>query len=162
MTQSIPATTTTPLVTVVCCSTSSPTMTVTMDPTFMGLQVTLYQHDVVLPPLLMSRDTGGIVGLAIVLQQQCPSWMSPQAYANYAMGPLQVSFSFRVEPPTDLLIYVAVCSGVHFPFSAAMLDAIFTNWGSNIGVCTTADLWSIPVADICASWWWALSLPGMH
>ena len=41
----------------------------------------------------------------IMPQQQQPELQIPsQAYANYAMGPLQVSFSFRVEPP--LISYV--------------------------------------------------------
>ena len=31
--------------------------------------------------------------------------MTYEAYANYAMGPPQVSFSFRVEPPTDSLCW---------------------------------------------------------
>ena len=58
--------------------------------------------------------------------------MPPQSYANCAMGPLQVSFSFRDEPPTDLLICVGVCYGIHFLLSGAMLDAIFTNGDSTI------------------------------
>ena len=51
------ATTTTPPVTVMCSGASSLTMTVTMVPTLMGLPVTLVQHDVVLSPPLMLRDT---------------------------------------------------------------------------------------------------------
>ena len=77
----------------------------------------------------MLRDTGGIVGLPIVLQQQPLSQMSPQAYANYTMGPPQISSSFRVEIPTNLLIYIGVCYGVCFLLSGAMVDAIFTNQG---------------------------------
>ena len=39
-------------------------------------------------------------GLMNVLQQQqSQSWIPSQAYANYAIGPSQVSFSFRVDPP---------------------------------------------------------------
>ena len=36
--------------------------------------------------------------------------------------------------------------------SGALLDAIFTNGGLTIGVCTTVTLQSIPMAGICASW----------
>ena len=44
-----------------------------------------------------------------MLQQQPPQYQMPsQAYANYAMGPLQVSFSFRVEPPNDFLCHLLV------------------------------------------------------
>ena len=88
-------------------------MTVTRVRTLIGLPVTLGQHDVVLP-LLMLRDRKGLIGLATVPQQQPKSQKPLQAYANYALGPPQVSFSFRVGPPTDLLICVGGCSGVYF------------------------------------------------
>ena len=122
------ATTTTPAVTVVCFGTLSLSTTVTMIPTLMRLPVTSGQHEVVLPPLLMLRDTRGIV-LATVLHQQPQSQMHPKAYANYAMGPLQVSFSLRVEPPSDLFICVGVCCGACFLLSGATLDVICTNGG---------------------------------
>ena len=48
--------------------------------------------------------------------------------------------------------YVGVHYGVCFLLSGAILDAIFTNGGSTIGVCTTVALWSIHMADIFASW----------
>ena len=38
-----------------------------------------------------------------------------------------------------------VCSGVCFLLSGAMLDAIFPSGGSTIGICTIANLWSLPV-----------------
>ena len=60
----------------------------------MGLPVTMGQCDVVLPPPLMPRCSGGVIGLATVSQQQPPSLMPLQAYANYAMGSPQVGFSF--------------------------------------------------------------------
>ena len=41
-------------------------------------------------------------------QQQPQSHMATQAYANNAMGTLQVSFSFKVEPPTDSLCHMLV------------------------------------------------------
>ena len=71
--------------------------------------------------LLAPRHSGGVVDLD--------------------MGPPQVGFSFRVEPPTILYFYMfGVCSSVCFLLSSAMLDAIFTYWGSTIGVCTIATL----------------------
>ena len=40
---------------------------VTMAPSLMGLPVTSGQHDVVLPPLLTLRNSGGVVDLATVI-----------------------------------------------------------------------------------------------
>ena len=37
-------------------------------------------------------------------QQHVQSHISSQAYANYAMGPLWVSFLSRAKPPTDSYI----------------------------------------------------------
>ena len=88
----------------------------------------------------MPRDTGGVVGLAPVLQQQPLSWMPPEAYVNYAMGPPDISFSFRVEPLTSLCIYVGVCSGVCFLLSGDMFDGISSNWVSTTGDSTTEAL----------------------
>ena len=57
------------------------------------------------------------------------------------------------------LIYMfGVCSGVCFLLLGAKLDAIFTYGGSTFGVCTLATLWSLPMAGICATWWW----PSVH
>ena len=77
---------------------------VTMAPSLMGLPATLGWHEVVLPPPLMPRGSGGVIGLACVPQQQPPSLMPLLAYTNYAMGSPQVGFFFRVEPPTILYI----------------------------------------------------------
>ena len=150
------ATNTTPPVTVVSSGMSSLFSIVTMVPSLMGLPATSGQHEVVLPPPLTPRHSGGAVGLATVLQQQPPSQMPLQAYANYAMGPPQVGFFFRVEPPTILYFYMfGVCSGVCFLLSGAMLDAIFTYGGSTIGVCTISILWNLLMAGICATWQWS-------
>ena len=73
----------------------------------MGLPVTSGQHDVVMPPSLTLRNSGGIVGLGLVPQQQPQSQMPLQAYANYAMSLLQVGFSFRFGSPT-VCLYVLV------------------------------------------------------
>ena len=53
-------------------------------------------------------------------------------------------------------VHVGVCSGVCFLLLDAKLDAIFTYGGSTIRVCTFATLWSLPMASICATWWWSL------
>ena len=144
--------TTTPPVTVVCSSTSSLLSMVTMPPCLMGLAATSGQHDVVLPPLLIPRYSESIAGLTTVPQQQPPPQMLLQANANYAMGPSQVGFFFRVEPPTVLYFMFGVCSGVCFQLSGAMLDAVFTYGGSTIGVCNIATLLSLPMGGMCATW----------
>ena len=112
------------------------------------------QQDVVLLPLLMPWDTRGVVGLTTVPQQLPQSQMPFQAYANYDVGPLEVSFLFRVEPPTNLSMYVGVCYSVCILLLGSNVNAIFTYGGSTIGVCITTDLWSIPMAGICTLWRW--------
>ena len=77
--------TTTPPVTVVSSGMSSLSL-VTVAPSLMGLPTMLGQHDVVLLPPLTPRCSGGVLGHASVPQQQPPSLMPLQAYANYAMG----------------------------------------------------------------------------
>ena len=104
-----------PPVTVVYSGTLSLTSMVTMAPSLMGHPATLGQHDVVLPPPLTPRHSGGVVGLATELQQQPPSQMPLQAYANYAMGLPQVGFSFRVEPPT-VCIFISLVSVLVYAF----------------------------------------------
>ena len=101
------ATTATPPVTVMSSGMSSMS-SVTVAPSLMGLPTMLHQHDVVLPPPLTPRCSGGVLGLASMPQQQPPSSMPLQAYANYAMGSPQVDFFFRVEPPTVLYIICLV------------------------------------------------------
>ena len=96
--------TATPLVTVVCSGTLSHFSVVTLSPSLNLLpSATSGQHNVV---LLTPRHSGGVVGLATVLQQQPPSQVPIQAYANCAMGLPQVEFSFRVEPLTVLYLYM--------------------------------------------------------
>ena len=67
-----------------------------MAPSSGGLAA-LGQHDVVMPPQLILRDTfRASIGLTTVLQQQQPqSQMFSQTYANNAMGPPQVHFVFQ-------------------------------------------------------------------
>ena len=97
---------TTILVTIVCSCMLSLLSTVTMAPSLIGLPVTSGQHDVVVLQLLTPLHSGGVIGPTTVLQWHPPSHMPPQGYANYAMGPLQVGFSFIVEPPTICVLYV--------------------------------------------------------
>ena len=125
------ALTTIPPVTVVCSSTSSLLTTVTMAPSLMGLPVTSGQHNVVLPQPLTLRNNGGVIGLASVPQPQAQSQKPVQSYANYAMGPLQVGFSFRVEPPT--ISFICVGFLLWCMFSTFRCHAgCFTNlWGLN-------------------------------
>ena len=78
--------TTTPPLAVVCYSTLSLLSIFTMVPSLMGLPATSSQHGVFLLPPLTPRHSGGVVGLATVLQQQPPSQLPLHAYANYAMG----------------------------------------------------------------------------
>ena len=102
-------TSTSPPVTVGCCGASFITVMVMLVPTSVG-QIKSGQHGVVLPPQLILRDT--LMGFACftnLLQHQPPqSQMPSQVYANYAMGPLQVRFSFRAEPSLGLLCHVLV------------------------------------------------------
>ena len=65
------------------------------------------------------------------------------AYGNYAMGSPQVSFFFRVEPPTVVYYMFGIHSGVCFLISGAKLDAVFPYGGSTV--------WSLPMAGICAT-----------
>ena len=99
------ATTTTPLVMVVSSGLSS-ISSVTMAPSLMGLPATSGQHEVVLPPPLMLRCPGGVIGLASVPQQQPPSLVPFLAYANYAMGSPQIGFFSRVESPPFCILYI--------------------------------------------------------
>ena len=116
-------------------------------------QTTSAQHYVVLPSQLIPRDTvRDSVGLTNMPQQQSQSQMPSQAYANYAMGPLQASFSFRVESPTNSSI--VVCYDYCFMLSDAHVAAMFPNGSSIIGVCGATTLQSIPLAGICASLLW--------
>ena len=63
------AMTLTPRVMVVSSGQSS-VSSVTMASSLMGLPATLGQCEVVLPPLLMPRGSGGVIGLASMPQQQ--------------------------------------------------------------------------------------------
>ena len=79
-----------PLLVMVACSSSlTTTTTVLMVPT-------LGQHAVVLPPLLIWRDTvRGVFGLITVLLWPPLSQIPSQAYPNYTIVPPQASFLFQ-------------------------------------------------------------------
>ena len=137
--------------TVVCSSISSLLSTFSMAPSLNGLTATSGQHDVVMPPMLKPRYSGGVVGLATVPQQEPQSQIPLQAYANYVLGPPQVGFSFTVEPPTIFTCFVSVLvSAFCFQMPCWMLYSPMG--GSTIGVCTIAALLSLPMAGICATW----------
>ena len=105
-----------------------------MAPSLTGLSATLGQLDLVLPPPLTLRCSGGVIGLASVPQQKPPSSVPLQAYANYVMGSPQVGFFSELSLPPFCILYVGVCSVVCFLLSGVMLDAIFTPGGSTVGV----------------------------
>ena len=79
---------------------------VTVAPSLMGLPATLGQSEVVLPPPLMPRGSGGVIGLTSVLQQEPASSMPLLAYANYAMGSPQVGFFSELSLPPFCILYV--------------------------------------------------------
>ena len=123
------ALTTTTLVTVV----SSGLSSVTVAPSLTGFPVSLDQHGVVLPPPLMPRGSGGVIGHASVPQQQTTSSMPLLAYANYVMGSPQVGFFSQSWASHHFVSYMfGVHSGVCFLLLGAKLDAIFTYGGSTI------------------------------
>ena len=64
---------------------------------------------------LRPRHSGGVIGLATVPQHQPPSHMLLQAYANYAMGPPHIDFSFRVESPS-ILYFICLVSVLVYAF----------------------------------------------
>ena len=70
-------------------------MAVTSGQSSVGLAAALKQYDVVLPPLLIMRDSVRCVdGFTIMPQQQSQSQIPSPASNNYVMGP-QMSFPFQ-------------------------------------------------------------------
>ena len=114
-------------------------------------------QDVVLLPQLFSRDTlRGSAGIMHLPQQPPQSNVPSQAYAKYAIGPLQVSFSFRVESPNNSYIMCLVSVMVFaFRFQCGCCVHL---WRLNIWSlhCTT-NLQRLPLAGICAFWWWSMA-----
>ena len=98
--------------------------------------------------LLIPRDAmKGVVCHATLLQQEPQPQMPSQVYANYILK--RVLYFFSVELATNFLMFVSVA--VLFSVFGSNVAAMFTNGDSTIGVCSTTDLWNIPMADICAS-----------
>ena len=153
----VTVTTTTPPVTVVYSRATLITMTVMLAVTSEH-QMTLGQHDVVLlPQLILKHTVRGSGGHTTMLQQQKPLCQMPsQTYANYAIGPLQVSFSFRFEPPTDSIYHMLVSVMVfafHFqiPVSlkCSLMEALLLGFAPS-------HLLNIPLASIYVSRWWSV------
>ena len=111
-------------------------------------QTTSGQHDVILLPKSIPRDTmRSSVGLTSMLQNSNLSPRCLQAYSNYAMDPVQVSWAsywFICHMLVSVIIVWFLISGLH-------MAAMFTNGSSPTGVWNTTTLWSIPLAGIYAS-----------
>ena len=58
--------------------------------------------------------------------------MPSQTYASYAMGPVWVSFSFKIKPTIDSIMLMSY--GVCFLFSDSHVAAVFTSEGSTAEV----------------------------
>ena len=108
----------------------------------------------------MPWDTREDVGLATVPQQLPQSQMPFQAYANYAMGPPQLSFSFIVEPSIDLSMYIGVCYDVCFLISGFTVDAIFIYGASTTGLASQQpfEAYQWQAYQECTKW----LLPPLH
>ena len=129
----------------------------------MQLPAILGQCEVALPPPLMPRGSGGVIGPVSVPQQQPPSSMPLLAYTNYAMGSPQVGFFFRVEAPTVLYILCLVSvlvSAFYFqvpswmPYSPTGAQPLGFAPLEPFGVY----LWQVYVQPGDGHW----SMPGMH
>ena len=66
------------------------------------------QQYVVLPPPLMPWDSRGVVDFTTLLQQLPQSKKPSQAYTKNAMGPPQVSFTFKVRS-SNWFVYICWC-----------------------------------------------------
>ena len=149
---------TTSPVTVVWSGSSPITTTVMIAPTSVGLP-TSGKHDVVLPLQLILRATmkwsGGLTTMPQQWQHQ--SQLPSQAYANCAMGPPQVSFSFKGEPVH--IMYVGVCYGFCFQVTIWLPCSPV---GLNHWVCITTTTQNIPVVVICTFLWCLWLMPRVH
>ena len=152
----VTTTSTNPPVTIVCSRALLITMTVTMAPTSVGL-ATLGQHDVILPPQWIIRDTmRGLSGLATIPQYNN---LSPRCLLRHM--PLM---------PWDLLRWILSFQSwallpIHYFVYWCFLWCLFSAFkfpcgchaqGSTVRVCNATTLWSIPLADKCTTWWWSV------
>ena len=117
-----------------CSSTSSMSITAMMVPDVASQPAGLGQQEVVLPSLLIPKDTRGVVGLTTVPQQLSQSQMPFQTYVTYAMGPPQVSFFSELSLPPICLHVLVAHYDICFLLSGSHVDAFFTYEGSTIGI----------------------------
>ena len=153
-------TTTTSPVTVVYSRQSFISVTVIMVPISVGKTI-LDQPDMVLLPQYITRD---IISSSV-------GCTSPLCHSNSNLSlrcllrhmPTMACvlhrwvFSFRVEPPTNSYVIIWVCYGVCILLPGSHVTVMFTNGGSNVGVCHTTSLWSKPLEGICTNWWWSVA-----
>ena len=153
----VTATTTTPLMTVVCSRAFPISTTVKMALTFVGLEP-LGQHDVVLPPqLILTEKMKDSIRITTVLPQQQPQSQKP-SQVNCAMGPPQVCSTFQSWSSYQFIrLFVGASHGVCFLISGSHVDEMLSTGGSITGVCNATTVWSIPLAGICACWWWFIA-----
>ena len=84
--------------------------------------------------------------------------MASWVYANYAVGPPEVSFLFQSWASHQLImLHVGACYGVCFLLSDFPVVAMLKNGAQLLGGCNVTTLCSIPLASMCASWWWSVA-----
>ena len=137
--------TSTPPVTVVCCNASSTSANVMMGPTSMGLP-TLGQHDLILLPQFILRDTT-TTSVPDTISGLCQLWHGFSTGKYLFQSQVSHQFIFHTYS-----IYVGVCYGVYFLLSGSLVAALFTNRDSTNWVCITISHQSICLAGICTSW----------
>ena len=153
MSQSTTATTTTPPIKAVYCSTSFLTTTVTLAPTLTGLLATSGQHD---GGSATTADAKGIREGLLVSPLCCSDNLRPRCLLRDMLIMawvlhMHVSLSELSLP----LIWICMLVPVWCILSAFRCHArynILHQWGSTVGDYTIAALQRMPMADICASW----------
>ena len=68
----------------------------------------------------------------------------------------------RVEPPNNWLCCILMSVTVFTVFSGSCVAAMISNWGSAVGVFTTATLWSIPLQVYVPFGSGLWLMPGVH
>ena len=99
----------------------------------------------------------GSISLTIMTQQQQPQSQMPSGICQLCHWSSIGKYLFQSwASHCFLMSCVGFCYGVCFLLSGSHVTAVFTNWGSTIGVCDTSTLWSLPLLGICASLWWSV------